>query len=325
MQRVVDSVDLVNLVSQYTTLSRSLNGPCVLCGGRDRFFIRKDRRHFGCRKCDFNGDAIDFACGLWHMTFYEAIEALSGFKPTREIIYSNPAPVRTNSTTWMDYGWQERILLKIAHMRSAMQRGDNQGLRYLMSRGLSEQSIKDYQLGFNPSCFDPIDEQGRPAISLPYLMNGDITLGVKYRYIDDLSKDNGRRFRAEKGGNPILFGLHLHSESKNTLVAIEGELNAISIHQAIPEVNVLSFGSDTNPEGVRQISLLASRHERSIVWMDDPHKLSKVMLEMPKETIGIQSIVAGRWRSQRSIDANDFLQSKGPVGLRAFVLAKLCD
>jgi ribosomal protein L37AE/L43A len=53
-------------------------GPCPVCGGRDRFSINTRKQIWNCRHCGKGGDSISLAQHLSGRSFREAVEDLAG-------------------------------------------------------------------------------------------------------------------------------------------------------------------------------------------------------------------------------------------------------
>jgi len=53
-------------------------GPCMICGGRDRYSVNIAKRLFHCRGCGIGGDVIDIVRHALGLNFAEAIEFLIG-------------------------------------------------------------------------------------------------------------------------------------------------------------------------------------------------------------------------------------------------------
>ena len=323
-----ESINLVELVRTVVELNRSLNGPCPLCGGDDRFYITRDRTRFGCRKCDFKGDAIDFVSGAFRMSTAEAISFLSngrqlGLLPSEK--KEKKRAVVRSELNWMSAQWQENAqgIVRESALRLRIS-GSEPALDYLHSRGLSDETIERYSLGFIPNLFDPRDKSERPAISIPWIISsGDIT-GIKYRYIDATALQKSRRYRQEGGGDLIVFGLNAN-DHREDIIIIEGEINAMSIKQTAGQyVDVLSIGSDSNPAGIDQAVKIASRYNRKLVWLDDPVKVERVNLLFSKlgSSCSMAAQPLGKLGADLS-DANDILHRKGQEVLLTLVTAKL--
>src|SRR5262249_7229255 len=67
---------------------RELVGPCLVCGGTDRFAVNIGKQVWNCRGCAKGGDVIDLVQHLDGTTFRKAVKTLSGEQ-------SRPTPTRT--------------------------------------------------------------------------------------------------------------------------------------------------------------------------------------------------------------------------------------
>jgi putative DNA primase/helicase len=62
-------------------------GPCVICGGRDRFSVNIKKQVWNCRGCGKGGDVIALVQHLDDCDFVTAVQTLAGIEPSR------PAPM----------------------------------------------------------------------------------------------------------------------------------------------------------------------------------------------------------------------------------------
>lgn len=53
-------------------------GPCPICGGKDRFSINTKKRVCNCRQCDLKGNVIAFVEAVTSSGFIEAVETING-------------------------------------------------------------------------------------------------------------------------------------------------------------------------------------------------------------------------------------------------------
>ncbi len=80
--------------------STEWSGPCVKCGGRDRFALNVQKQIWNCRTCDVGGDAIKLARHVGGMNFVDALsfvgDARAEMPPRRaqEASWQSPAPDR---------------------------------------------------------------------------------------------------------------------------------------------------------------------------------------------------------------------------------------
>jgi Toprim domain/CHC2 zinc finger len=67
-------------------------GPCLVCGGRDRFSINTKKQIFRCRVCDKGGDVIAMVQLFDGSGFREAVRALAGDDPRQQIVFPKSQP-----------------------------------------------------------------------------------------------------------------------------------------------------------------------------------------------------------------------------------------
>jgi hypothetical protein len=324
--------DLVGFVSGLgVTLHRSgaywtsVNG-CPICrDGKDRFQIKRtvtgDIWH--CRKCtnDKYHSVIDFAMGFYNVDFRTALQKLGGDAlPTtpRSSPRTAPDPVKIEfpAEDWQTEAWREvraasDALLGIPpdvdvityavqlakHNDSVIGR---EARAYLTARGLNRAAWVHFGLGY---CV----VFGRPAISIPYTDGQQIT-AIKYRFLDPIAaQDKSKRFAMKAGSKPHIFGMQTYTPACKNLVIVEGEINAISIWQIIPQgVTVVSCGGDTNSTPL--LRAIASRFDKILIWMDEGERAESIRrylgrpdartIKTPRNVQGID-----KW------DANEMLQA----------------
>ena len=147
-----------------------------------------------------------------------------------------------------------------------------------------------------------------PALWIPW-MNRQIT-AIQYRFLGIGKDDNSAdRFGQKKGGKRYLFGIQHCMDAEpgqlQTLILVEGELNAISILQRVYGVyacDVVSFGPQNNlnnTDVTKVASALARRYQRVIVWADESESAQAAIGAIPN---------AIPVRSPKGMDANDLLK-----------------
>lgn len=310
-REISDSADLVGLVSRYTVLDmKQLSGPCPFCGGVDRFYIAGSKRVCACRKCDFKGGALKFLSKIENVTVASAVKMLT------EGGYTGQPREPEVKRDWDTPKWQREARRAIAEAVKMMPASPAEA--YLRSRGIEGH----HGCGYDPERFDVRDESKRPALLIPWRFEGKIT-AIKYRFIDELAKDKDRRFAQKRGSSPVIFGIG--KRRSNILCATEGEINAMSLCEALPEFDHCSFGSQSNGPGLAALAGLD--YERMVIWVDERKIVTDNKERFPDNAVWI--ISPGQVRlplvndALPGLDANDLLIAHGREYLREYVLAKL--
>jgi hypothetical protein len=316
-KEINQTFDLVSYVSGLVSIRKNgayFIGPCPICGGRDRFNLKRTNSGdvWMCRKCkaDKYHSALDFLMAYHNESFKDALKRAGGNTqpPRREIgngkPMQSPAPVQVVP----DSSWQAEAWKVIDAANSRLIGADGRpGREYLGLRGIHRGSIFMHLLGYDPAKYDQIGKVKRPAIVIPWLDLGDTVTAVKYRFIDELGRsDIKRRFTAKGGSLPNLFGLQHILDSDKTLLFVEGELNAISVLQTLPRgVSVVSSGGDTNGNAAL-LRTLAGHYRRVVIWADEPSKAREIRDRMnrPEARILKSPVIDGV-----KYDANQMLQA----------------
>jgi DNA primase len=272
IQALKARVDLRAVASQFVELrgTREQYGSCPRCGGEDRFHVQRDQ--FFCRQCrppeagQGKHDVYDFAqfVGL-AQEFREAYRVVAAWaqalpSPVRPV--STPAaPVVYTSPTWQTRAQQE---VERCVQRLFSPKGEA-GQTYLSGRRLRPATVHAARLGLALRR----DGEGawQPAIALPWFYAGQIT-AIQYRFLASQAQRYTRFSHAQYYGETVLYTLP--RRDSDTLVVVEGELNALSVWQETP-YDVVSVGSQSVTSKTKQaLQHTVERYERVVVWTDQP-------------------------------------------------------
>lgn len=258
------SADIVAITGVSLKGNRSeYAGPCPFCGGTDRFHVRPKGKHdYGvwfCRNCT-NGefkDVIDFYAKRENVSKIEAAKAISnGDVPMKMGGYTPPIAV---AKTPPEDLWQQRANAIIQKCHEILWNPEGQEARQWLSevKGLSEETIRHFRLGFCPGGYD----KGRKiagewvwgGIIVPCIANGRVWY-VKSRRVwgaipncgDDGTKRD--KYRHLKGGIGDAIFNYDDLKGKSKAVLCEGELDAMLCWQELQNtaVGVISLGSQSN-------------------------------------------------------------------------------
>ncbi len=191
---------------------------CVFCGKNDKLYWNDENGAYDCKSavCGKSGNYFTLRRDLGDPVANKPITALelAAPKPKKRKTFAEYAPFEANMAS------------------------SPEGRAYLKSRGISDESILKWHIGFKTDAVGKHKVEGWDKdvswIMIPYItLQGDIA-DVKYRTLPPAPKD----FKRLGGGDSILFGEHLLPETKgkkktkvDTLYLCEGELDAITLDQ----------------------------------------------------------------------------------------------
>lgn len=321
------TVDLSILVTtELKQTSHYLVGPCPFCNGVDRFTLKhtNDGWLWHCRQCSPGKykTVIDFVMKKEGCDAKEALAHLGG-TTTAPVKTSRPAPVRPvarpvelPSDEWQENAWHlvdqasDRLFHDRVYQGGKWQDADGQPVRdYLTSRGLTLATARAWNLGAAWH-YDPKLKARRSALVLPWwdvpYVNYQVT-AVKIRFVDH--QPEGLRYTSLYKSVPLIYGLNGLTGSRENLLLIEGEINALSVWQAAAEagtlygLNVLSFGSEGGgrPELMQAI---AKRYRSTFLWLDDPEQARKYQAVLSVPTA---NLIQSPKQNDHKVDANDML------------------
>ncbi len=157
--RVLTAVDMLALVSTRTDLRRAaVNSYFGLCPFHDErtgsFHVRPDEKHYHCFGCQASGDPFDFVMETEGLDFKAALEALADrFGVKLETEDEDPAAASRRER-------RERLFALLGrattyYSRYLWEAREAQPARaYLLGRGLEEQTLKEFRVGYAPSAWD---------------------------------------------------------------------------------------------------------------------------------------------------------------------------
>jgi DNA primase len=159
--RVRAAVDMLAVVGSKVELQRrgvdSYFGLCPFHDERSSsFHVRPDEQHYYCFGCSATGDAFDFVMETEGLDFPGALESLADrFGVTLQTVDENPGAVRERQEQDRQYellgrtaAYYTRYLWESPEAGSARE--------YLLGRGLEEQTLRDFRVGYAPNAWDRI-------------------------------------------------------------------------------------------------------------------------------------------------------------------------
>ncbi len=351
-ERVRDAVDMLTLVSARTELRRagvnSYFGRCPFHEERTgSFHVRPEEKHYHCFGCQMSGDPFDFVMETEGLDFVSAMEALADrFGVTLEIEDEDPAAAaqrqrveRLQELLERAAGYYARYLWDAKEAEPARE--------YLAARGLSEEVLKTFRVGYAPSAWDrmllgsrqagfreeellatglaqrskpprdSIYDRFRERIMFPLANARGKVVGFGARAMREnqppkyLNTSEGEVFH--KGSQ--LFGIdraRKHAARAGSIVLVEGYTDVLALHQAGLENSVGIMGTSLTDEQARELE----RSARTLVLaLDADNAGQEAMLRAAR-------IAEGRNLELRVVplppgsDPADLIQRDGPEAVR---------
>ncbi len=130
------------------------HSPCPGCGeGADRFMIWPELNRYWCRRCDTNGDAIQFCRDFMKLSYHEARQRINGTSHLPSL-YQIRQPITEKLVVAQDPPkiWQEKASTLLEWSHKQLIRSPS-AMDELHQRGFNMHTISRFKLGYsiNPS------------------------------------------------------------------------------------------------------------------------------------------------------------------------------
>ena len=273
-KRVLDKVDIVALINQFTALTNNENvfvGKCPFHKDKDEsLVVDKEKKSFHCFSCGKGGNAIVFLMEIKNISFDQAIEMLSKYAkivPTESDIVKKSIEVHKSNLRDI-----HRDAAQFYHKKLESQDGQA-ALQYLKDRKLNDSTIKTFNLGYAPgdgnalykyllskgydlqlmidaglvrvSANGPYD-MFRNRVMFPIMDENKRVIAFGGRVLTDDAKPK----YLNSPESPIfnksttLYGIHdTQGLKSNYFILVEGNMDVIQLHQAGLRNSVATLGT----------------------------------------------------------------------------------
>lgn len=292
VQRIIDTADIVDVVSDFVKLKRSGSGYIGLCPfHNDRtpsFKVSKAKNICKCFACNQGGSPVNFIMLHEKLSYQEALRYLAK-KYNIEIKEHELTEQEREEENEREslLGVNEFALDTFRQFMSGTPEGRNVGLAYFRQRGISDAMIDRFRLGYSPEDRTAFSSQ---ALAKGYAPEVLIKTGLCSQYSDGQLVDRfrgrviypifkvsgkvvafgGRTLRNDKqlskyinspesviySKSNELYGLYQSKSAiarKGKCILVEGYMDVISMHQAGVENVVASSGTALTTGQVRLI------------------------------------------------------------------------
>jgi DNA primase len=320
LERLKQTVDIVEVISAHTDLRRQGARWVGLCPFHDErtpsFSVDAQEKLYHCFGCGVGGDAIKFVEEKDGLGFAEAVEILAdryGVELERE--QEDPrAEARRAQRRRLEQLLDRTAAYYASFLWEAPEAG--KAREYLAERGLSEEVLREFGVGYAPSAWDKILVRGQQAgFSVPELRGVGLVQqgrgGGEYdRFRSRIMfpiRDRrgrvlgfgGRAMRSDQGAkyvntaetdffhkSQLLYGVDKAKAAiakATRAVVVEGYTDVLALHQAGVEETVAVMGTAITGE---QVATLSGMVEEVVLALDADSAGQEAMLRAQRVAAG---------------------------------------
>ena len=358
IERVRDAVDIAEVLAPYTELRRAgqrLQGLCPFHDERTpSFSVNPQDKLYYCFGCGEKGDVFTFLQEKEGLPFAEAVETLAerfGVEVEREqedprLEEQRKRRARLGEVLDRTAAYYVKYLWESDEAEKAR--------AYLTERGLSEESLREFEVGFAPNRWDTVVMRGQQGgfSQAELVAAGLVKKGQKGGWMDHfrarimfpirdargrMQGFGGRATRQEQRAkyvnspdgelfhkSRLLYGIDRARPAiakKGRAVVVEGYTDVIAAHQAGMAETVAVMGTAITPD---QVKLLAAHTEEVVLALDADRPGREAMLRAQGVASGkrVRLRVAAMPEGE---DPADMLGGEGPGSTAAERFGKLVD
>lgn len=339
IEKIKESNDIVDVISETVKLKRTGRNYSGLCPFHNEktpsFSVSRDKQIFKCFGCGAGGNVITYVMKKENLSFMEALKKLAD-RANIEIPVGSETEERNH---------QIRDRLEMMQVSAARHFFDNlknnpEIKKYLINRGLTEQTITRFGLGYAKNSWDDllkylikngykeseIKESGlvslsnsgkmfdrfRNRIIFPVFDYRGRVIGFGARVMDDskpkyLNSPETLLFR--KGTN--LYGLNFFLKDKksedDTIIIVEGYMDVLALHQSGITNAVASLGTALTQTQVK----LMKRYASKIVTSFDSDSAGQMATARSIEIIEKEGVQAKILMIPQGKDPDEFVKKNG--------------
>jgi DNA primase len=352
IEEIKSRVDIVELATQYLTLKKAGRNYLGLCPFHQEktpsFTVNREKQIFYCFGCGEGGNAITFLMKIAGKTFPEAIKELA--EKTGVILPPRLTGKEGRNRDSLREGITD-LNLRAAqqYARNLYSPAGKTAREYLLKRGITEETIKQFRLGFAPDTWRSLtDHISGSSLSLKMAEQAGLVIAGKEdsyydrfrgRLIFPIENASGEivafggRILGEgepkylnspespvyiKGRN--LYGLNKTKEEirkKGFALIVEGYFDLISLWNAGVGNVVASLGTALTREHLE----LLRRYTVDVVALFDPDEAGKKALDRSLELFLAMNMRAKALVLPGGLDPDDYVKKFGKDNLEKLIAA----
>lgn len=292
-QLIKDKIDIVDLVGEYVQLkSAGVNHKGLCPFHREKtpsFMVNRERQSWHCFGCSKGGDIFSFIQEIEGMEFVEALKFLAN-RAGVPLTFSRNEVASSQKNRIKDINAEaarffHNFLLKMPAANSVRE--------YLKHRGLKDETIEEWQIGYIPDQWDlltqyllkkghgiddlvasglTIKKDGggfydrfRGRIMFPIWDPHDAVAGFTGRVLVETEHSGGKYVNTPQtivyDKSRVVFGLNKAKQeirAKDSIVMVEGQMDVIACHQAGMKNVVATSGTAMTDEQVKLLKRYAN-------------------------------------------------------------------
>jgi len=290
LNRLKDNSDIVSVLERYIRIEPPRGNKYWACcpfhhEKTPSFLINREEQYYHCFGCQKSGSVITFLMEHQRLAYQEAVETLARWA-------NMELPTTETEEEKREKEKKERALKATKdtarfYYNNLLEPAGAHAINYLFKRGFSEETIRDFALGYSPdyhSLTEYLKKMGHSTETMVYAKlvsqgeNGKISDFQARRLVIPIintkgnvvafggrALDEGAKPKYKNSSNtPIfekrrtVFALNLVKKTKLTekvdsLIVVEGYMDAISLYQAGIKNVVACMGTALTPEQCREI------------------------------------------------------------------------
>ena len=344
--------DIVDVISSYVTLTERGGRYWGLCPFHHEktpsFSVSRDRQLFYCFGCKQGGNVANFVMKADNLTFGEAVEVLA-----RRV--GLPVPQAVEDSEYREIREKKK---KIAEMHRLAARyyfdtlhspAGARALEYLKRRGIGEEDIRRFGLGFAPDSWDSVakllEENGYPQAliresGLVTMKNGKCFDTFRSRVMFPIINVFGDVIafggRVLGDGEPKylntrdtllfnkrrnLYGIDILRKQRNikSVVIVEGYMDVVSLVAHGVKAAVASLGTALT----REQAVLLKRYTQNVYLSYDGDEAGEIATQKALSILEAEGLNVRVIRYPDGMDPDDFIRKYGLAGFAKKVKASL--
>ncbi len=348
-QRIIEDIktqtDIVDLISNYVDIKKTGSNYKALCPFHSErtpsFVVNPEKQIFHCFGCGEGGDIISFIMKQEGLSFIESVHLLAekaGIKISRDLRSTKESSQKRDALLQIQKNGMHYFIDALKKSRNAR--------KYLHDRGLSNETIETFSIGFAPdkrdalyrvlkkesfSDTDLVDSgvvrwsengyqdvfRGRIMFPIFNLHGNPIAFGGRIIYQGMPKYLNSSETLLFKKGE-TLFGLHLTKKDvmkKGYAIIVEGYFDVIACFQYGVKNVFATLGTSLTENHVRMIK----RYTKNILLIFDGDTAGISAAKRSLDTIFRNGLVAKVLLLPENSDPDSFLKSHGETEFQKMI------